>query len=490
MSAVDTDTGPNNNIKDAVMPDTETALLTSSESDPMANIEALEDFMTAIFSEEDELVDNSDINPALFRMIPNVGVIPFVLCKRTVQRIRTLMEPCAAQNISKHISNERLGRLVGLLASAVQSAKDASLAAMVKDGVLVDRGVELATAYCEQLELALSVSSLGLEVAVLVFSMVASSKGLHVCSMGDLLHDAVAFLKECLLDGVVPLLDMDAECELARVIFNASQPLHSQFRTLLESTLAATNSVPAITAQHALCEEDIVPLVYASMSVMFCSISLLSDGVDSNLFESIRRSSQMLLRNVFEMHADQRSWILEEVLASLIKLPAQKRAQNIHRIAGGKSVQFITVLLLQLLQATARSPEDLTAGFEGGTLSAKEYRILLQRHKKAVSTVSSSVDFAIRYMIGRCTKRESKTTTNEAEYRALLELFIDNCIVLLGHPQWPAAELVVRIYSLHILEILDEDKSDISLKNMALESAAQIASHIAQSQLHSPSQCA
>ncbi|KAJ2418291.1 Sister chromatid cohesion protein 2, partial [Coemansia sp. RSA 2524] len=193
------------------------------------------------------------------------------------------------------------------------------------------------------------------------------------------------------------------------------------------------------------------------------------------------RSSQALLRSVFELHADQRTWILEEILASLVKLPAQKRAQSVHRVAGGKSVQFTTVLLLQLLQATAQSPEDLTAGFESGALSAKEYRILLQKHKKAVSMVSSSVDFAIRYLIGRCTKRESKTTTNEAEYRALLELFIDNCIVLLGHPQWPAAELVVRIYSLHMLDILDEEKSDISLKNMALESAAQIASHIAQS---------
>ncbi|KAJ2442729.1 Sister chromatid cohesion protein 2, partial [Coemansia sp. RSA 2440] len=468
-----------NNLEDTV--DAKDTAQTDVSVDSLLQIEALEDLLTEIFAEEDVLVDSSDSKSNLFRRIPNIGVIPFVLCNHTVRRIRSLLEPCAALLLSEHISNERMSRLVGLLASVIQSAKDASLADMVKDGAAVDRGVNLAAAYCERLDLAILVSSLGLEVAALVFDMVASGKGLHIWSMGDLLHDAIAFLKVCLLDGIVPLLDMDAECELAQVIFNTDQPLHNRLRTLLESALAATNSVPAITAQHALCEEDIVPLVYASMSVMFCSTTLLSNGVDSNLFESIRRSSQALLRSVFELHADQRTWILEEILASLVKLPAQKRAQSVHRVAGGKSVQFTTVLLLQLLQATAQSPEDLTAGFESGALSAKEYRILLQKHKKAVSMVSSSVDFAIRYLIGRCTKRESKTTTNEAEYRALLELFIDNCIVLLGHPQWPAAELVVRIYSLHMLDILDEEKSDISLKNMALESAAQIASHIAQS---------
>ncbi|KAJ2391612.1 Sister chromatid cohesion protein 2 [Coemansia sp. RSA 2611] len=463
-------------------------LLDIRASNSLLNIEALEEFMTEIFSEEDELADDSDGKPVLFQRILDIGVLPLVLCKHSVRRIRALLEPCAAAHLSKHVSSDRLNRLVGLLVAAIQTAKDASLASMIKDGMLVDRGTELVTAYCERLELAMSVTCLGLEVAVLVFHMVAQGKALHVSSMGDLLHDCLAFLKECLLDCVVPLLDMDAECELAHAVFNRSQPLHGQMCTLLEAALATTNSVTAITAQHALCEEDIVPLLYASISVMFCSSALLSSGVESNLFESVRRSSQSLLRSVFELRADQRPWILEEILASLIKLPAQKRVQSMHRIAGGKSVQFITVLLLQLLQATAQSPEDLTAGFESGALSAKEYRILLQRHKKAVSMVSSSADFTIRYMIGRCAKRESKGTANEAEFRALLELFINDCVVLLGHPQWPAAELVVRIYSLHILEVLDDDKSDVVLKALALESAAQIASHIAQSQrLHDSS---
>ncbi|KAJ1737698.1 Sister chromatid cohesion protein 2, partial [Coemansia sp. Benny D160-2] len=132
-----------------------------------------------------------------------------------------------------------------------------------------------------------------------------------------------------------------------------------------------------------------------------------------------------------------------------------------------------------MLQGTAQSPEDLTAGFEGHSLSTKEYRMLLEKHQKAIDSASSSTDFTIRYLISRCARREGKAVTNEAEYRSFLENFTSDCVLLLGQPQWPAAELVVRVYSLHALELLDDEKADITLKTLSLESTAQIASHIA-----------
>ncbi|KAJ2791771.1 Sister chromatid cohesion protein 2, partial [Coemansia guatemalensis] len=353
------------------------------------------------------------------------------------------------------------------------------LATLLGDGMLVERSAGLADEYCRKLAQAMVVSCIGLDAAVLGFAMGALGKAMHISSAAEMLHGAGSFLKGCLLDCVVPLLDADAGCALTDALLNEESILRDRVQSLLEGILAANNSVTDLVEQHTLCDEDVVPLVYASISAMFCSGEILSSGIGANLFESIRRSSRSFLRIVFEAHVSQRLWILEEILASLARLQACKRAQSMHHIAGGKSVQFTTVLLLQLLQTTAKSPEDLSAGFEGSDHSAKECRMLLQRHKKAVSAAASSTDFAIRYLIGRCTRRDGKATPIETEYRALLEAFINDCTVLLGHPQWPAAELVVRVYSYHILEILDEDKSDIAMKNMALEGAAQIASHIA-----------
>ncbi|KAJ2080437.1 Sister chromatid cohesion protein 2 [Coemansia sp. RSA 988] len=443
------------------------------------NIEMLDAVLTEIFEEEDQMGADENTKAHLFQRIPDTSGNLLIFEKHTVRRLHGLLEICDSASIQRHFSGERLGRLFDLLISTIEAAKSMELATILRDGMLVERSIGFADEYIRRLAQAMEVSRIGLDTAVLGFAMGALGKALHISSAADMLHGAGSFLKDCLLDCVVPLLDADAGCELTDVLLNKEGILRDRIQSLLEGILAANNSVAGLVAQHTLCDENVVPLVYASISSMFCSGEILSSDIGANLFESIRRSSRSFLRIVFEAQVSQRLWILEEILASLVRIQARKRAQSMHHIAGGKSVQFTTVLLLQLLQTTAKSPEDVSAGFEGSNLSAKECHMLLQQHKKAVSAASSSTDFAIRYLIGRCTRRDGKATAIETEYRSLLEAFISDCTVLLGHPQWPAAELVVRVYSYHILEILDEEKSDISMKNMALDGAAQIASHIA-----------
>ncbi|KAJ2784479.1 Sister chromatid cohesion protein 2 [Coemansia javaensis] len=449
-------------------------------NDPAQDIERLDDFLTELFDEDDAADEGGSGASSMFQRVGEESG-GLALTRHAVRRIRALLGQCPRSCLSKHISSERLGRLSDLLMAAVEAARSTGLASMVRDGAAVKRGTGLADGYCRQLGLAMAAACLGLDVAELALWAAESGRAQHASPMGKLLHAATAFLKDFLLDCLIPLLDTTGDSELADAVADGSRPLHWRLRALLEAALAANSAAAALAAQSFLREEDVVPLVYVSIGVMFCSGDSLRDKVDVNLLELIRRASQALLRGVFELHAGQRAWILEEVLASLARLPAQKRAQSASRTSGGRPVQLVSVLLLQLLQATARLPEDLTAGLEGGGLSAKEWRMLLQRHRKATAAAASSADFAIRYMIGRCAKREGRGATNEAEYRALLEAFVDDCIALLGHPQWPAAEMVVRIYSLHIMEILDEEKSAIVVRNMALEGAAQIASHIAQS---------
>ncbi|KAJ1821281.1 Sister chromatid cohesion protein 2, partial [Coemansia sp. RSA 2598] len=442
--------------------------------------ELFDDYVTLVFQEEDSLSDLCGARPQYFRRIPQIHGESIVISKRTIRRIRMLVTSCSADQLSQTVSDDAVSRLIGLLISAIDAADGMGLAAMIKDGSELDRGIELSEEYCQKLDLAFSITCLGLEASALVVDMAATGKASKTACTSDSLHAATAFFKECLLSCIVPLLGLTPGCSLVNALTDKNLPLSSRMQALFSTVLLAHYPVVVLVAQPALAEQDIISLVFASISVTFCTSELLGRGIDANIFESIRRSAQSLLRQVFESHVEQRTWMLEEILASLIRLPIQKRAMSLHRIAGGKSVQFISVLLLKLLQGTAHASENLTAGFESGTLSAKEYRMLLQKHKKAVETASSSTDFTVRYLIGRCVKRDSKAASaNESEYRGILETFIDDCIVLLGHPQWPAAELVVRVYSLHIVELLDEEKTDIALKTLALDGAAQIASHIA-----------
>ncbi|KAJ2720391.1 Sister chromatid cohesion protein 2 [Coemansia sp. Benny D115] len=411
-------------------------------------IEALEECILQLFQEDDQLSENDagQTKLSLFRRIPQIHGQAIAMSKRGIRRIRGLLSACTPTRILQSIPDDTMSRIVGLLTAAVEVAGNMGLEDMLKSALDLASDAELSSDFCQRLDLALSVSCLGLEAASLIIDLAATGR------------------------------------VIATLFADTGASLNSRLQALLACILAAYDPIVALAGLPTLPEQDVISLVFASITITFSTSELLGVVVDANTFESIRRAAQSLLRQVFEFHVDQRTWMLEEILASLIRLPTQKRSQKAHRISGGKSVQFITVLLLKLLQGTAHSPEDLTAGFEGGALSAKEYRIMLQKHTKSVETAFSNTDFTVRYLISRCVKRDSKATANEAEYRALLESFIEDCIALLGHPQWPASELVVRIYSLHILELLDEEKSDISMKTLALDSAAQVASHIAQAQ--------
>ncbi|ORX67535.1 hypothetical protein DL89DRAFT_294691 [Linderina pennispora] len=307
-------------------------------------------------------------------------------------------------------------------------------------GYLSDElAARLSDNFCTELELAISISSLGLEAASLTINIIASGKAAKGAYTEDSLHSAAAFFKECLLNCAIPLFDLPPSNSLVVLVSEKGKPLKNHLHAFFGLILATHDP------------QDVISLVFASITAMFTTSELAGTSFDKNLLESIRRSAQMLLRHIFEKHIEQRSWILEEILGSLIRLPAQKRSQGSYRIASGKSVQFISILLLKLLQGTAQPPDDLTAGFEGGTLPTKD------------------TDFAIRYLIGRCIRRDNKPALNEADYRNLLESFIDDCVTLLGHPQWPASELVIRIYSMHLIDVLDEEKSDFAMKSLALD---------------------
>ncbi|KAJ2874882.1 Sister chromatid cohesion protein 2 [Coemansia aciculifera] len=444
-----------------------------------AHIELLEDYLAKLFQGENQISNHDNAKSEHFHQISHTHGDVLVLNKRAVRQLHSLLTPCSPEQLAKYVPDDEIGRVVCMLVAVVEAADGAGLADMVKSGALVEGGTELSAAYCDKLDQALSIACLGLDASSVIVALAATGKASNSACPGDILHAAVALFKDCLLGCVVPLLDMGTGCALAGVFTNSDGFLRSRLLAFLGTVLVAHDPITTLVSGPTLAEQDIISLVFASISVTFCTSDLLGSGTSANQLESIRRAAQLLLRRVFEAHPDQRLWILEEILASLIKLPTLKRSQSTYRIAGGKSVQFITVLLLKLLQGTAQSPEDLTAGFEGCRLPAKECRMLLQKHKKAVDAASSSTDFVIRYLIGRCVKRDSKASANEAEYRGLLETFIDNCIVLLGHPQWPAAELVIRVYSLHVIELLDEEKADMGMKTLALESVALIASHIA-----------
>jgi cohesin loading factor subunit SCC2 len=65
------------------------------------------------------------------------------------------------------------------------------------------------------------------------------------------------------------------------------------------------------------------------------------------------RDWMLTVIQIFANHEDQRSWIIEEILSSLIKLSDTKQKAGQFRLRDGRSIRTVSALLLQLVQTSA-----------------------------------------------------------------------------------------------------------------------------------------
>ncbi|KAG8832210.1 Sister chromatid cohesion protein 2 [Serendipita sp. 399] len=195
----------------------------------------------------------------------------------------------------------------------------------------------------------------------------------------------------------------------------------------------------------------------------------------------LRLSALSLIQSLFANNEDQRQWIVEEILTSLIKLPDLKHKGGQFRLRDGKSIHTVSALLFQLVQT---SPHLLR--LECQTL-AKQRKLALPPPNAIFSDIDKTemalylkgLDSAHRVaktIVVFLTQRSGKTKTakssNEAEYRAILDNLVSDLLTVLYLPEWPAASLILGVLTRLFVASLDDVKTNASVDNSATKSTA------------------
>ncbi|CAG8710781.1 628_t:CDS:2, partial [Dentiscutata erythropus] len=90
-----------------------------------------------------------------------------------------------------------------------------------------------------------------------------------------------------------------------------------------------------------------------------------------------------------------------------------------------------------------------------------------------IDSASSNAGYVFKFLLSRCTK--SIKNSNELEYRILLDNFMEDVITVLNYPKWPAAKMIVRIFS---KIMIGYRKADNYTKSMAIDYLGIIAGRI------------
>ncbi|KAF9901320.1 Sister chromatid cohesion protein 2 [Linnemannia zychae] len=226
-------------------------------------------------------------------------------------------------------------------------------------------------------------------------------------------------------------------------------------------------------------DDIIVKLVYIGLALFFIDTSSeLMVGLTEA--ESVKQSGSSLLRMIFAKHSKQRTWILEEILSLLIKLPHGKKVSKGYRLIDGSKIHTSSALLMQLVQTCAESPlvDDPPADFLHLPHSTQkiEAKKVLDDLKRIMEGAKASAGYIFNVLLSRSMKGTKSSV--EADYRTVLDTLVADLLTVLGQPEWPSADLYLLIFSKAMVRYLDDAKADTAAKTMAVDTLGSIAARI------------
>ncbi|KDN44083.1 ARM repeat-containing protein [Tilletiaria anomala UBC 951] len=212
----------------------------------------------------------------------------------------------------------------------------------------------------------------------------------------------------------------------------------------------------------------------------------------------LRRPCLSILCFIFGKHAQQRTWIVEEILSSLIKLPDMKKGRKQYRLSTGALVHPINALLLQLIQSAADVSLSPSSAILGLGTSARDIEMSDDdlggvsggESEGSASHISFSLEGCISasqavtaYLVHKLQNHGKVVkSSSDMSYVSIIENLIVDLVSMLFSIDWPAAALLLTRLSAAFAALL-EDKASADAKGVAIDQLGLVAAALRRAQL-------
>ncbi|TGJ84944.1 hypothetical protein E0Z10_g3823 [Xylaria hypoxylon] len=329
----------------------------------------------------------------------------------------------------------------------------------------------------------------------------------------DLIQLSLNLFRNVMEGIIVPMAEVRSTGPTA-ILFRSLTTHKKAIMTLFASSQKLFALMSNLIASIDLSETVVNTLEFLSSRLMFVENAYTEKDsvVGVSKFDGLRLVAMHMLSQIFLMNPAQREGILSEILTSLEKLPVGKQKARQFKLSGGGSIQPISALIMRLIQASAGKVDDSKNEFRSQIMQSiqddaapsstqatkrTQYTIRTEdhaaiEHKVAVQELE---DLAKKLFTGACryanyvvnfiVKRAlTSTKTGDTPYRNLLDLFVEDFTTCLDSPDWPAAELLLRLTMLLMLHQVDGEKNAAPARNMALELLGVMAASISKLRSH------
>lgn len=453
----------------------------------------LQDILHEIFEAEDRLEpDTSSLTAtpglnAIFKTTNSLEVNGFILSSEVHSRLQKAMQKVVGFGRLQDIPSEYLTRIQKLCEGPISSAQAADLKL---DDPSNDSESQEWLKRLEDMHNAL------LATNTLLQTMSGGRSERDLCPE-ELVQAIPGVLNQIFDNCIIPAVESRSGGKNSQYF-----EFFSSHRQIIGSLTHQTKKVLALLAKFLsridVSEGTITATEFLAAKLIFVENAHndKESAVGHQKYESVRRGAMDVLAKIFSKYPPQRPYILDEILVSLEKLPSTRQNARQFKLIDGKNIQFLTALVLQLVQTTAlevhsdrpsknkrRLPvkaekdddddELLGHGDNQDSESDEDLsasRVTLHRLASRVDRLHDNAVRSAQYIVKFIVQRAmTSTKTGDQPYRNILDLFTEDLISVLGSTDWPAAELLLRVMASHMVGLADHDKSPATVKNMALE---------------------
>ncbi|KAF0521889.1 ARM repeat-containing protein [Gigaspora margarita] len=477
-------------------------------------------YISAIFDAEDSVTSELPLsNDQLSLFIPSsISSNEPLLTSEVVHQIIRLVNKVCRYNRLEDADVDDLGRLLKILERSVREVETLDLfprdyktssksnsrsknkvsdtmSLMSLDDDSMDEDDKCFDSHLQKFEEKLGKIINGIEAATAAFTIMTGGNLSKQLYPEDLITSSLNLVKNQLVGVIYRIFEMniledalnnDADSALIEMLEHSH--LKRQTAGMLPIITNYLRKLYDLIQKEELSDSIVITVSYIAIGPFFVdSANNSGNSIFGNGLEAVKLVALGLLRTIFTNYQKQRTWILEEILTSLIKLPTTKRNLRQYRLPDGKSIQMVSALILQLIQSCTvgithfglksvddQPGEQLVENLTSG--APNDLKKCSSAWKTGIDSASSNAGCVFKFLLSRCTK--SIKNSNESEYRVLLDNFMEDVITVLNYPEWPAAEMIVRIFSKIMIGYMNDKKADNYTKSMAIDYLGIIAGRI------------
>ncbi|KAK3409227.1 hypothetical protein EUGRSUZ_J01370 [Eucalyptus grandis] len=209
-----------------------------------------------------------------------------------------------------------------------------------------------------------------------------------------------------------------------------------------------------------------------------CILQLVKTNFTTFLVDNIQLlqlKAIALISGIFYWYAQHRTYVIDEMLLLLWKLPFSKRATRAYHLPDEdqRQIQMITALLIQLVHCSANIPELLRQASDVSSIME------VSHDGTYLTKCHEAITEACCLFWSRVLQRFTSVKTQDAsEIKVMMENLVMDLLTTLNLPEYPASAPILEVFCVLLLQNAGLKSKDIAARSMAIDLLGTIAARL------------